>query len=87
MDNQKLVEKLKIESDIQEIGNVLNNPFGFDREKAIQIIEKHDFTDWNIHIADMILNVNQMSLYAATDRDIANYLWVIEMYLRWQLTK
>lgn len=84
---KKLIAKIKIEADIQEIENVLNNPFKFDRNKAISIIEKHHFSDWNICIADMVLNVNQMSLYTATDRAIASYLYVIELYLNFKLTQ
>ncbi|MBQ3063665.1 MAG: hypothetical protein IJC99_02530 [Clostridia bacterium] len=81
MTNKETADKIKISNDIQEITDVLNNPFGFDRKKAIQIIGKHHISDWNIKIADIILNINYDTLQYADHNQIRQYLWIINIYL------
>ena len=53
---QKAYEIKQLRNDIQEIQNFLSGMF--DRSKAIDILRKHNFTDFNIAIADLVLNLN-----------------------------
>lgn len=72
-------EICKLEADIIEIENFLSNIF--DRNKAIVIIKKHHFTDFNIMISDMVLNVNTNTLTTETPSKICWYIRAIEIYL------
>lgn len=87
MNKKQALEKAQIINDINEIESVLNNQLYFDKNKAIQIIEKHHFTDWNVMIADLILNVNRETLQYADNNQIARYLWVIDIYLNAKLVE
>ena len=77
--NHSRLEILKLEHDIQEIEQFLSCTF--DRSKAISIIEKHHFTDWNVAIADLFLQVNFTTLSLAPPNKIRNYISIIEIYL------
>ncbi len=81
MNLQNFLEKLQLTADIQEINSVLNNPFWFDRQHAIHIIEKHGSTDFNIAISNTLLNANRYSLQLSNNNQIANYLYIIKLYL------
>ena len=87
MNKKQALEKAQIINDINEIESVLNNQLYFDKNKAIQIIEKHHFTDWNVMIADLILNVNRETLQYADNNQIARYLWFIDIYLNAKLVE
>ena len=76
---QHAMEIADLEHDIQEIEQFLSSPF--DRAKSIYIIEKHHFTDWNIAISDLLLQVNLNTLSVAPPHKIRNYINVIEIYL------
>lgn len=85
MEERNTLEKIKLGNDIAEIDNLLNNPYGFDKQKAIEIIKKHHFSDWNIRIADMFLDVNYSTLQMAPDVKIINYLSIIKIYFQMKL--
>lgn len=81
----KQEEIRKIIHDIKEIENFLSVPF--DRNKAIDIIRKHHFTDFNVTITDSILNVNVATLLVAPPESIIKYLKAIKGYLVIKLEK
>lgn len=85
MNLQDFLEKIKLTTDIQEINSVLSNPFWFDRKHAIHIIEKHGSIDFNIAIANALLNANHYTLQFLNNSKIANYLYIIKLYLEKQL--
>lgn len=82
---QKAYEINQLRSDIQEIQNFLSGMF--DRSKAIDILRKHHFTDFNIAIADLVLNVNETTLCIETPEKISWYLFSIQIYLLDKLNK
>lgn len=82
---QKFYEMNQLNSDIQEINNFLSKEF--DRPMAIYILKKHHFTDLNIAITDMILNINETTLLMETPEKILRYIICIRMYLINKLQK
>ncbi len=82
---QKTYEVNQLRNDIQEIQNFLSSMF--DRSKAIDILRKHHFTDLNIAIADLVLNVNEATLCIETPEKISWYLFSIQIYLCDKLSK
>lgn len=74
-----ILQVAKLENDIREIERFFSNLF--DRQEAIRIIKKHHFTDCNIAIADLFLQVNLDTLFKATPQTISNYIRSIELYL------
>ena len=82
---QKAYEINQLRNDIQEIQNFLSGMF--DRSKAIDILRKQQFTDFNIAIADLVLNVNEATLCIETPEKISWYLFSIRIYLLDKLNK
>ena len=39
MEERNTLEKIKLGNDIAEIDNLLNNPYGFDKQKAIEAVK------------------------------------------------
>lgn len=81
--NVREINQLRV--DIQEIRDFLSGVFV--RSKAIDILRKHHFTDFNIAIADLVLNVNEATLRIESPEKISWYLFSIQIYLLDKLNK
>ena len=78
-DLEKVIEINQLRSDIREIDDFLSG--AFNRKDAIEILKKHHFSDINIAIADVILNVNESTLEIENEDKIKWYLYAIKLYL------
>ncbi len=81
----KAYEINQLINDINEIQDFLLG--AFDRSKAINILRKHHFTDVNIAIADLILNINETTISNETPDKISWYLYSLLLYLNDKLAK
>ena len=86
-DNKKAADKIKISKDIQEITDVLNNPCGFDREKAEEIIKKHNTSNAKVAVMNSPLSPNYVRFEHATNDMVANNLVGILNILKLELVQ
>ena len=87
MANKETINKIKISHDIQEITDVLNNPCGFDRKKAEEIIKKHNISNAKIAAMNSPLSPNYIRFEYATNDMVANNLVGILSILKLELVQ
>ena len=83
MNNNSNFEIIKINNDIEEIKNLLNN---FDRSKSIETIKKHNATNLNISVINSPFNPGFVTFENATDDMIKNNLLIILNILQTEYT-
>ena len=75
------IEKItSLQKDIKEIDDVINN-YIFDREKAENIIRKHNFSDEEVALLNSPVNPGYTTFENATDEMIVNNLNLIKRIL------
>ena len=87
MTNKDVTKKIQNLNDIQEIENVLNNPCGFDRRKAEEIIKKHNATNAKVAIINSPFSPNYVRFECAPDEMVANNLACILRILKFELAQ
>ena len=76
----KEIEIAKLNKDIKEIDDLFNKPI-FDRNKAEEIIRKHNINDEAIGIFNSPINPNSRPFYMLPDESIKANLTVTRDYL------
>jgi len=71
------VKKLKLLMDIDEIKSVLYNSFPFDRQKAEDIIKKHNASNLKVAVMNSPFNSDYVRFEQATDEMLKNNLITI----------
>lgn len=78
-------EIIKINNDILEIELFLKFPFSY--KIAMSIWRKHHYTDYDVNVADTLLNITEYTMPRKSYVDICNYFVIILVYLYWKLKR
>lgn len=74
-------EVIRIQNDINEIDDIVYETNGFDRTKAISVIQKHNMTNFEVAIMNHPLRSGYTTFDCATNEMLANNLLGIKQIL------
>lgn len=86
MNNEKNIKILNLSKDINEIVELLNNPY-FDRNKAQEIIKKHNLSNEKIAAVNSPLNPEYVRFEYSTDDMLKNNIAFILEILKAELVE